>query len=121
MATAALLIFILSNLTIVAGYVYVGLRIMPYADVNMKRTRYGGIAFFLTCAYTHTHLALHAVTSGGLSLDDMISWHMLIVHVVQALSVWIFVTGLYIEFVKWGPWGQHWKKMLEDEADGRVN
>jgi hypothetical protein len=30
---------------------------------------------------------------------------MLAIHIPQAIFVWMFVSGLYLELVKWGPWG----------------
>ena len=115
MKTLLLYLFVLSNIFIVCGYFFVGLRIVPNTGVNMLRTKIGGILFFITCGITHMEMAWHAFTGEGFTIEHMISFPMVINHMVQALSVWMFVTGLYIEFVKWGPWGRHWDKMLEDE------
>jgi hypothetical protein len=115
MNTLLLYWFMLTNFGIVSGYIFLGVRVVPKAAMNMTRTKVGGILFFLTCAYTHFELGLHAFFGNGLTLDDMLSWHMIVNHTIQVFAVWAFVTGLYLEFVKWGPWGNHWEKMLEDE------
>jgi len=96
-------IFILSNLVIVGGYVFIGVRVVPAATVRLRRTRIGGIGFFLLCAGTHLHMAWHAFTDPDYAAHAT-TWHVLGIHVVQAAAVWAFVIGLYIEAGRWGPW-----------------
>lgn len=117
MATVAYLIFFLSNVGILAGYLFVGLVIIPKAHVHLARTKWGGGIFFVACALTHAELAFHALVQGSMDVDDLLSVHMVVIHLIQAVALWVFVSGLYVEFVNWGPWGNHWQKMLDDECD----
>ena len=34
----------------------------------------------------------------------MTSVHMLAIDIPQVVFVWMFVTGLYLEVARWGPW-----------------
>jgi O-antigen/teichoic acid export membrane protein len=85
----------------------------------LRRTRYGGAVFFLTCGLTHLHMAAHTFGGGGFSRDDLLSWHMLVVHIVQAFSVWFFVTGLYEEFGQMKTLSELERRM-EEEQDPAV-
>lgn len=94
------LAFVLSNLSIFSGYLFIALVLVPNYRVRFWYTKLGGFLFFLTCGFTHLELAVHAWFDGGLPLPEMTSWHMMGVHVVQAAAVWMFVVGLYVEFVR---------------------
>lgn len=99
-------LFIASNIVIVLGYMFLAAVVVPRMTVRLHRTRYGGIVFFLTCAMTHLDMVYHYVFASDEPIGQVYSeWHMLVIHVPQALAVWAFVTGLYLELVKWGPWG----------------
>lgn len=104
MRTVLLYGFVLANLGIVVGYTFLAVAVVPRAAARLRRTKIGGVVFFFTCALTHLELAIHAAFSGGVTLDELLSWHMAVIHLVQVISVWAFVTGLYIENVRWGPW-----------------
>lgn len=93
-------IFILANLAITSGYLFIAAFIAPNFKVRLLRTRIGGALFFLTCGLTHLEMALHAAFEPDRPFSEMFtSWHMFVIHTVQAASVWSFVTGLYREFV----------------------
>lgn len=93
-------VFIASNLGIMAGYIFVALFVAPHLKVRLLRTKLGGIVFFATCGLTHFELALHAAFFPDEPYREMFtSIHMLLIHTVQVVSVWLFVTGLYREFV----------------------
>lgn len=98
--SAGLVLFTVSNIIIVLGYLFVAFFVTPGMDVR-KRTAFWGSIFFITCAFTHLELAVHAITQEplGIAVGDM-EWHMVAIHAVQAFSVWGFVTGLYQEFVR---------------------
>lgn len=94
-----MLFFALLNLVIVFGYLFVAFFVMPYMDIR-KWTKIWGALFFLTCALTHIELATHAYLNEPFGfLAGHVDWHMWLVHIPQAFSVWGFVTGLYREFV----------------------
>lgn len=98
-----LAVFVVANALIVAGYVFIGVMVVPNATARLARTRVGGIFFFLLCASTHADMAYRAFAdpAEGAHATSPI---MLTTHVAQALAVWAFVTGLYIETTRWGPW-----------------
>lgn len=98
--------YILSNLAITAGYVFLAAVVVPRATLKLKRTRYGGIGFFLLCGLHHLEGVVHYLVNPEGTVQGMAtSLHMLLIDVPQAFAVWAFVTGLYIELVRWGPWG----------------
>lgn len=92
--------FFLSNLGIFGGYLFVAFVVVPSMQVELVQTKAGGFFFFLTCGLTHLELAIHSYVRGGLDLANLLSWHMLTIHCVQVIAVWLFVWGLYQEFVK---------------------
>lgn len=99
-------LFITSNLVITFGYVFLAAVVMPRATVRLKRTRWGGIVFFVTCGLTHLEMIYHYAFAASEPVRDVYSeLHMLLIHIPQAIAVWAFVTGLYLELVRWGPWG----------------
>lgn len=110
------ILFVAANLIIFLGYVFVAAVVVPRVTMRLKRTRWGGVVFFLTCGLTHLDMVYHYVFAESERIGDVYSeWHMLLIHVPQAIAVWAFVTGLYLELVRWGPWGVD--PMLE-ESDG---
>lgn len=90
--------FALVNLMIAAGYTFLVFNVAPYFRVD-DATKAGGIIFFFTCGATHVELALHTLVSDGFTFDDMLSWHMLAIHTVQALATWRFVLGIQLALV----------------------
>lgn len=100
-------LYVAANIGIFFGYVFLAFGVVPRVTVELHRTRYGGILFFLTCGLTHLDQAYHTYYNPTETYFHISTQpHMLAIHVVQFFAVWAFVTGLYIEFVKWGPWGQ---------------
>jgi hypothetical protein len=94
--------FLLANVAITLGYLFLALRVIPNIRVNLRRTKIGGIGFFLLCGATHLHLAFGALFCPTMSLAHMsTSWLMLAIHIPQSICVWLFVTGLYIEVGDW--------------------
>jgi len=93
--------FALVNLIIVAGYLYLAFEVLPQSPLlKLKRTRWGGTAFYLLCGHTHVELAVHALAEQAITMDVLTSWHMWPFHVAQALAVWFYISGINIEFVK---------------------
>ncbi len=73
----------LSNLVIVAGYLLVPALWLPYLPLT-KPVLFSGALFFITCALTHLGMAFH--------VEHLNPW-MIFNHVVQAVSVMLFVSG----------------------------
>lgn len=111
--------FFISNIAIFLGYAFVAVFVMPHFPVKLKKTKFGGVVFFITCGLTHIEHALHTFDGGQYERGDLLSWHMIIIHVIQAISVWFFVTGLYEEFGQMKTLGDL-ERRLEDEQDEAV-
>ena len=94
-------IFIAGNAVIVLGYLFVAAFIAPKLALVLRRTKVGGVVFFLTCGLTHLELILHAGTGESMS-DAGHLWHSAPLHLIQAAAVVVFVEGLYAEFIKGG-------------------
>lgn len=98
-------LFVVSNLLIVMGYMFLALFVVPRITVHLTRTKVGGVLFFLTCGLHHLENVFHVLfqkhEENG---HTMTSLHMLVIDGVQAVAVFLFVTGLYLEVVRWGPW-----------------
>ncbi|MEO6159142.1 MAG: hypothetical protein ABIQ39_16110 [Ilumatobacteraceae bacterium] len=110
--SAAGILFVVSNLTITAGYVFLAFAVVPRVTVRLRRTKIGGIGFFLLCGLHHADNVFHYMYQGNETVSRVFAQlHMILIDVPQAIFVWMFVTGLYIELVRWGPWGQ-----LQDET-----
>lgn len=92
-----LALFVLANLGIFMGYVFAATAVAPRLRVRLKRTRWGGVVFFATCGLTHLELALHAAGQLGITASEMTSWHMVLIHGIQVVAVWAFLTGMYRE------------------------
>lgn len=90
-------LFSLLNIGIFSGYLFVAIFIMPALSVQMKRTKIGGPLFFLTCGLTHLDLAIHSWTQTPM---DYTSLHALGIHIPQFIAVYMFFSGIYLEFVK---------------------
>lgn len=99
-------LFVLSNIVITLGYVFLAAFVVPRVTVRLQRTKIGGVGFFLLCGLHHLDNVGHYLFQSNLSVGSVYTeFHMLIIDVPQAVCVWLFVTGLYIELVRWGPWG----------------
>ena len=94
-----------SNVGIMIGYVFLAAFVVPRATVHLRRTRIGGIGFFITCGLHHLENVAHLLIDGSMPVGRaMTSVHMLLIDIPQLVFVWMFVTGLYLEAVRWGPW-----------------
>ncbi len=99
-------LFALENFTITAGYLFVAARVAPLflrkVGVGYWSTRIGGIGFFLLCGLTHLQHGLMALF-GGSGKDMAAEPVSHLIHAPQAVAVWMFVIGLYLELtdVNW--------------------
>lgn len=99
-------LFVVSNLTIVLGYLFMAAVVVPRVTIHLARTRIGGVGFFMLCGLHHLDNVLHFLQSPKVGVGELyVELHMLLIDVPQAVFVWMFVTGLYVELVRWGPWG----------------
>lgn len=90
-------LFVVANMGIFAGYVFAATAVAPRLLVRLRRTKVGGIIFFLTCGLTHLELAVHAATHVDIDTPEFTSPHMVAIHLVQVVAVWMFLTGIYRE------------------------
>ncbi len=100
-------LFILSNAAIVAGYVFLAAFVVPkITAVTLKRTLIGGCGFLITCAMHHALNILHLAFFPNETIQESLhSGLMLAIDIPQAIFVWMFVTGLYVEVRNnWSPW-----------------
>lgn len=93
-----LIFYIIANLVITAGYLFVGFKIAPAFKVSLWYTKLGGVFFFFLCGMTHLEMAYHAWATQGVFHYGITPLTM-IIHLPQAIAVWMFVLGLYKEFV----------------------
>jgi hypothetical protein len=109
-----LFLFVAANLAITAGYFLLAFAVVPQVRIQLLRTKIGGIGFFLTCGLTHANMALQSVINHDhMSMAEMaVQWHMLAIHIPQAVAVWLFVTGIFIEM------GDYGLLRLKDMPDG---
>lgn len=100
-------LFVASNLAIMLGYIFLASIVVPRVPVKLLRTKLGGVGFFSLCGLHHLDQVLHYVFQPAAQIQDVYTeLHMVGLDIPQAVCVWMFVTGLYIEMVRWGPWGQ---------------
>jgi len=91
------LAFAIANIGIFCGYLFISTIVVPNIAVERISTKVGGFFFFLTCGLTHLEQAVHIYDTGGGNF--LTSWHMSAVHLTQVIAVWVFIYGLYYEFV----------------------
>lgn len=91
-------LFVLANVCIAAGYFFLAAFIVPSLNITMRRTKIGGAGFLALCAMTHLGMAFDGLFHSGMTMGQMATaWYVQAVHIPQAICVWLFVTGLYIE------------------------
>ncbi|CAA9486630.1 MAG: hypothetical protein AVDCRST_MAG30-1097 [uncultured Solirubrobacteraceae bacterium] len=77
---------------VAAGYFTIAALILPRFQVEGLGRRFiayfrvGGIAFFLGCGLTHTHIAVHAATNSA-----PVALHEVVFHLMQVFGVWVFI------------------------------
>jgi len=88
--------FAYANLGITLAYLFVGLVVVPYFDVKRNWVKWAGMVFFITCGLTHLEMAHHALFGAE---HHPLTWFTITNHTVQVVATWIFVIGMYLEFV----------------------
>lgn len=77
---------------VAAGYFTIAALIVPRIQLLeatprfVRAFRIGGVAFFVGCGLTHTHIAYHAVAD-----DRGFGAHELVFHLLQVFGVWVFI------------------------------
>lgn len=100
-----LYVFVVENLGVLVAYLTIGFGIVPKVAIHLPRTRYGGMIFFGSSAASRVVMAGQAAFDPHRSYGSWAAtWTMIIIHGVQVISAVAFVSGLYLEFVQWGPW-----------------
>jgi hypothetical protein len=100
-----LYVFVLENLGVFVAYLVIGFGIVPRVAIHLRRTRHGGMWFFASSGASRIAMAGQAVISQHRSYGSWAAtWLMIVIHGVQVVSATAFVSGLYLEFVHWGPW-----------------
>lgn len=93
-ATVGDVLFWISNLAIVLGYTTFSAYVWLHAPGDVPRPqKVAASAFFFLCASTHVELAIHAITGTRLVTPD-VPWHMVLIHVPQGLSIWLFIISV---------------------------
>ncbi len=88
-------LFVVSNLFIMAGYVFVAFRVLPLFPIRLV-SKAGSVSFFLLCASTHGDQLYHTLTDQTETWGEISgSVHMLVIHVPQAIAVWVFAVGFF--------------------------
>lgn len=87
------IIDLIGDLTIMAGYIFVGIKIAPSFKLKYWWTKVGAIFFFFLCGCTHASMAFEHSHGHPASPIDVI------ITTPQAVAVWMFVLGIYYEFV----------------------
>lgn len=86
-----------AEVAILAGYFAMGV-LMSTWMLPVKRwivTVVAAIVFFASCALTHVHDLGHAVSGEPVTPADFSSWHMVLIHVPQAVAIWVAVVGFF--------------------------
>lgn len=98
-------LFVVSNLVITGFYVFVAAVVVPRSQARLWYTRLGGIGFFFLCGLHHLDNVAHVLFAADDTVAEvLLSWHMLLIDVPQGIFVGMFVIGLWMEAVRWGPW-----------------
>lgn len=85
---------IIGDLVIMSGYIFTAIKIAPYFKLKYWWTRVGAVFFFGLCGCTHLRMAyqhfrgFHHATVLDLFITNP-----------QAIAVWMFVIGIYYEFI----------------------
>lgn len=95
-----IIIAVVMNLIIAAAYGAIGIWIAPKFQLGAlswgtRIARAAGLLFFVTCAFTHVEISIHALeamnTPGQQVPVWLTTWHGLVLHTVQAIAGWVFV------------------------------
>jgi hypothetical protein len=112
--------FALENVAITAGYAFVAAVVAPLFmrifGVKYWWTKVGGIGFFFLCGLTHAVMALDALfMSDAMPCPMATRWYEHAIHAPQAVCVWLFVIGLYVELTEID-WSARKPETTEPEA-----
>lgn len=109
-------IYAAENFLIALGFLYLGLGVIPRATRTLPLTRIGGILLFLAAAAAHIDTGITVLRDNHAFFFHHVGsqWRAIAFHGVQMIALYVFVTGLYLEWVKWGPFNR--PTTLENDA-----
>lgn len=97
--TTAQSFFVASNFVIFLGYVFIATFVAKRLMVRPV-TLIGAIVFFTTCGLTHLDQVIHTVFYRNERWSTIASSpHMLWIHGVQAIAVWVFAVGFSLDLI----------------------
>jgi hypothetical protein len=100
-----LYVFVVENLGVFVAYLVIGFGIVPKVAIHLRRTRLGGMWFFASSGASRVAMAGQAMLDAHRSYGSWAAtWLMIVIHGIQVVAATAFVSGLYLEFVHWGPW-----------------
>jgi hypothetical protein len=84
-------VFVVSNLVIAGSYLVLGFYVAPRLDIVANQglvllAKYGMLFFFVCCAITHFEQAAHVLSEPSANVAWMLSYHMVISHLLQAMA-----------------------------------
>jgi hypothetical protein len=105
-----LALFVIANAVIALSYIITGIYItgkfyLPLTSRENMAFKVSASVFFLMCAMTHIEQALHGATNTPM---DYTAFHMLAIHVLQAVAAPIFV----LTFLRGWLRDQEWDRNL---------
>lgn len=107
LADASTFLYALADISTTLGCIFLGIYVMPLTRLKLRITKVGGVGFFVLSALVHFGQALRTLFRPGRTYGEA-SYQpaTVIVHVALAVCLWLFICGLYIELVRWAPWGR---------------
>lgn len=92
-----LLAFLLSVALIIVGYVILAVCVSLFGikAPGVNQFIAGATSFFLFCGASHAHDFIHALNDDPITRSDWEGWHMLAIHIPQAISVYVAIWGLW--------------------------
>jgi hypothetical protein len=96
-------LFVAENVLIAVGMLYLGFKVILMAARNLRRTKWGGLLFFMAAAAINADQVITAIGNHR-ARNHLANWHSIGIRAVLLLGLYLLVTGLYLEYVRWGPW-----------------
>jgi hypothetical protein len=98
-------LYVGESLLLAIGMFYLGFKVIPGAARNLRRTKWGGILFFTAAGAVNVDVAINALVNRH-ARHYLANWHAIGIRVIAIAGLYTLVTGLYLEYVKWGPWSR---------------
>lgn len=82
------------QIVIAMAYFFIGWKVVKRLPVS-KATKFFGILFFAGCAATHLDMLIHLLWVPTTYHSAGLQWHMLAIHVPQAIGAWGFAMNFF--------------------------